>query len=32
MQVEHDFKGLHSASSQVISSDFLKLVNGGSLS
>ena len=29
VQVEHDFKGLHSQVPQVISSDFLKLVNGG---
>ena len=29
VQVEHDFKGLRSQVPQVISSDFLKLVNGG---
>ena len=29
VQVEHDFKGLRSQIPQVISSDFLKLVNGG---
>ena len=29
VQVEHDFKELHSQVPQVISSDFLKLVNGG---
>ena len=28
VQVEHDFKGLRSQVPQVISSDFLKLVNG----
>ena len=29
VQVEHDFKGLREQVPQVISSDFLKLVNGG---